>query len=225
MKISKKVLVIGASGGSGRKTVEALLGEGHKVTALSRSASKVFGKEVRTIDGSALDKNTLREAMKGQEVVIITLGISENPFRVRFFGPSKTPMNIRSEGTRLAIEVMKELNIKRLLVQTTYGSGPSKNNLRLVDKLFFTLLLKPQIKDTEKQDKYIRESGLDWTISQPVHLNDSKEACGLLHTSNNNQVSQWQVSRRLVGNFLAKSISDHSTLRQTIAVSQKKLFA
>ena len=222
MKVSKKVLVFGASGGSGRKTVEALIEEGHQVTALSRSASKVFGKDIRTIDGSALDKDILKVAMMNQEVIIITLGITENPLRVRFLGPTKTPLNIRSEGTRLAIETMKELNIKRLLVQTSYGTGPSKNMLRFIEKLFFKLLLKPQMDDTEKQDKYIRESGLDWTISQPVHLNDNKESSSSLYTSNNSQVSQWQVSRYLVGKFLAKAISDNSTLMQTIAVSQKK---
>ena len=182
MKVSKKVLVIGASGGSGRKTVEALIEEGHQVTALSRSASKVFGKDIGTVDGSALDKDNLKVAMLNQEVVIITLGITENPLRVRLLGPAKTPMNIRSEGTRLAIETMKELNIKRLLVQTSFGTGPSKNMLRFIEKLFFKLLLKPQMDDTEKQDKYIRESGLDWTISQPVHLNDNKEVSSSLYT-------------------------------------------
>jgi len=221
MKVSKKVLVIGATGGSGRRTVEALIEEGHQVTALSRNASKVFGKDVRTVNGSALDKDILKVAMMNQEVVIITLGITENPLRVRFLGPAKTPLNIRSEGTRLAIETMKELNIKRLLVQTSYGTGPSKNMLRFIEKLFFKLLLKPQMDDTEIQDNYIRESGLDWTISQPVHLNDKKEPSSSLYTSNNNQVSKWQVSRKLAGKFLAKAISDNSTLMQTIAVSQK----
>ena len=221
MKVSKKVLVIGATGGTGRRTVEALIEEGHQVTALSRNASKVFEKDVRTVNGSALDKDILKIAMMNQEVIIITLGITENLLRVRFLGPAKTPLNIRSEGTRLAIETMKELNIKRLLVQTSYGTGPSKNMLRFIEKLFFKLLLKPQMDDTEKQDNYIRESGLDWTISQPVHLNDKKESSSSLYTSNNNQVSKWQVSRNLAGKFLAKAISDNSTLMQTIAVSQK----
>ena len=104
---------------------------------------------------SDLDKDILKVAMMNKEVIIITLGITENPLRVRFLGPAKTPLNIRSEGTRLAIETMKELNIKRLLVQTSYGTGPSKNMLRFIEKLFFKLLLKPQMDDTEKQDNYI----------------------------------------------------------------------
>ena len=79
MKVSKKVLVIGATGGTGRRTVEALIEEGHQVTALSRNASKVFEKDVRTVNGSALDKDILKVAMMNQEVIIITLGITENP--------------------------------------------------------------------------------------------------------------------------------------------------
>ena len=75
MKKLNKVLVVGASGGSGQKTVEALVKEGHQVTALSRKASQVFEDPVKTVDGSALDKETLRKAIKDQDTVIVILGI------------------------------------------------------------------------------------------------------------------------------------------------------
>ena len=215
----KKITVIGASGGSGRKTIEALLTQGHQVTAVSRSASKVFGKEVRSIDGSALDKQVLREAIKGQDAVIVTLGISENPIRVRTLGPARTPLNIRSEGTRAVIEVMKELGVKRLLVQTTFGSGPSKNKLGLVDGLFFSLLLKPQIVDTEKQDEIVRASGLDWTITQPVHLKEDAFEEGRVVADFASKVQRMGISRKLVGSYTAIAINDEATIGKTIALS------
>lgn len=218
MKTSKKVLVVGASGGSGKKTVEALIREGHEVTALSRSASKVFGNKVRTVNGSALDKKILKEAIKGQDSVIITLGISESPIKVRFSGPSRTPLNIRSEGTRLVIEVMKELGVKRLIVQTTYGSGPSKDKLGFVDRMFFDLLLKPQIEDTEIQDQIVRESGLDWTITQPVHLSDSEEESNAF-TSDSTEAQEMKISRKLVGECNAHFVIDQSAIGKTFALS------
>ncbi len=219
MTNSKKITVIGASGGSGRKTIEALLAQGHHVTAVSRSASKVFGTEVRSIDGSALDKNVLREAIRGQDAVIVTLGISENPIRVRTLGPAKTPMNIRSEGTRMVIEVMKELGVKRLLVQTTFGSGPSRNRLGAIDSLFFTLLLKPQIADTEKQDEFVRNSGLDWTITQPVHLKEDDFEEGEVVADFNSGVQRMGISRKLVGSYTAKAVSNSTTIGKTVALS------
>ncbi|MFK8137781.1 MAG: NAD(P)-dependent oxidoreductase [Bdellovibrionales bacterium] len=223
MTNSKKITVIGASGGSGRKIIEALLAQGHKVTALSRSASKVFRSNVRSIDGSALNKEVLRKAIKGQDAVIITLGISENPIRVRTLGPAKTPMNIRSEGTRKAIEVMKELGVKRLLVQTTFGSGPSKNELGTMDSLFFALLLKPQIVDTEKQDEFVRTSGLDWTITQPVHLKEDNYIEGDVVADFNSQVGRMGISRKLVGSYTASAINDSTTIGKTVTLSTTQI--
>ena len=220
---TQKITVIGASGGSGRKAIEALLKQGHEVTAVSRSASKVFGSEVRSVDGSALNKEVLRKAIKGQDAVIVTLGISENPIRVRTLGPAKTPMNIRSEGTRKVIEVMQEEGVKRLIVQTTFGSGPSKNKLGAIDSLFFALLLKPQVEDTEIQDNYVRNSGLDWTITQPVHLKDDDYIEGEVVADFNSGVRRMGISRKLVGRFTADAVMNPSTIGKTVALSTSEL--
>jgi uncharacterized protein YbjT (DUF2867 family) len=219
MTHAKKIVVIGASGGSGQKTVEALIAQGNEVTAVSRSASRIFRENVRCIDGSALDKAILKRAIRGQDAVIVTLGISENPFLVRFFGPAKTTHNIRSAGTRLIIDVMKELGIKRLLVQTSYGSGPSKHKLRFIDQLFFSLLLKPQIADTEVQDEVVRESGLDWTIIQPVHLSNEGKEDEKPYPSMVNEVGNWSITRKIVGQYNAHALFNNNTIGRTIALS------
>lgn len=219
MKHSKKIVVIGATGGSGKHTVETLLAQGHQVTAVSRSASRVFTSNVNCIDGSALDKTILRQAIQGQDAVVITLGISENPIRVRFMGAQQTPQNIRSAGTQSVIEVMKELGVTRLIVQTTYGSGPSKHKLRFIDRLFFNLLLKPQIDDTEVQDQYVRQSDLDWTITQPVHLSDENKDDEQLVSSLMNDVANWSITRKLVGQFNADAINNHTMIGKTVALS------
>lgn len=218
MKNLKKVLVIGASGGSGRKTVEALRKQGHEVSALSRKASSIFGRDVKSIDGSALDKNVLKEAINGQDAVVVILGISENHLRTRLLGPKNTPINIRSLGTGLVVEVMQELGVKRLIVQTTYGSGPSKNKLSFVDRMFFDLILKPQIDDTEIQDQIVRNSGLDWTITQPVHLSDSEEQSKAF-TSDSTEVQEMKISRKLVGECNAHLVLDNSAIGKTLALS------
>jgi putative NADH-flavin reductase len=219
VKKVNKIVVIGASGGSGLNTVNSLVEQGYEVTALSRNASKVFNSPVRAIDGSALDEQTLKEAITGQDAVVITLGISENPFRVRLFGPQRTPLNIRSEGTRKAIAMMREVGVSRLIVQTTFGSGPSKNKLRFIDKLFFDWVLKPQIKDTELQDLCVRKSALDWTIVQPVHLSDSSDNLKQLFCSENYNVKEWSVSRQLVGKFNALLVNDETAVNKTFTLS------
>jgi uncharacterized protein YbjT (DUF2867 family) len=98
-----KVLVVGATGGSGRAAVGELLRRGHDVTAFSRHASSLVagtGGRVRAIDGDATDPADVDRAVDGQDAVIVTLGISENPLRVRLRGAAGTPMDVRSRGTR-----------------------------------------------------------------------------------------------------------------------------
>lgn len=214
-----KILVVGASGGSGRNTVKALVSQGYEVTALSRKASEVFSEPVRTIDGSALDERTLKFAIEDQDAVIVTLGISENHIRTRLLGPKNTPMNIRSEGTHKVIKMMHALGVKRLIVQTTYGSGPSSNMLRTIDKLFFDLILRPQIDDTDIQDKLVRDSQLDWTIIQPVHLSDEENATTTIYASSAYDVADWSITREQVGEYNAQIISDPSTVGQTMSLS------
>jgi hypothetical protein len=155
--------------------------------------------------------------------VIVTLGISENPIRVRTLGPATTPMNIRSEGTRMVIGVMKQLGVKRLLVQTTFGTGPSRNKLGAVDSLFFALLLKPQIVDTEKQDEFVRNSGLDWTITQPVHLKEDDFTEGEVVADFNSGVQRMGISRKLVGLYTANAVSNAKTIGKTVALSTTQI--
>lgn len=55
-----RILVIGATGGSGRAVVETLLTRGHRVTAVARSASSLPSHpRLETVDGDATDAGFL----------------------------------------------------------------------------------------------------------------------------------------------------------------------
>ena len=86
------VLVIGATGGSGRAAVEKLLAAGHRVTAMSRHASTLNGlsKQLRTVDADATNQSQVEAVMPGHDAVVVTLGISESAMKVRLFGSSGT---------------------------------------------------------------------------------------------------------------------------------------
>src|SRR5690606_6485999 len=101
--------------------------------------------------GDALNASDVERAVAGQDAVVVTLGISENPLRVRFFGPAHTPLDVRSAGTRHAIAAMRRHGVRRLVVLNSYGVADTRTKLGFADRLFFDLILKPQIADTEKQ--------------------------------------------------------------------------
>ncbi|HVK78101.1 MAG TPA: NAD(P)H-binding protein, partial [Kofleriaceae bacterium] len=167
-----KVLVIGSTGGSGRAAVAHLLTEGHEVTAFARRADPTLAPHARlsVVTGDALDPADVDRAVAGQDAVVVTLGITENPLRVRLRGPARTALDVRSAGTRNVIAAMRRHGVRKLVVQTSYGVGDTRDRLGLVNRLFFALLLKPQIADTEIQNQEVADSGLDWVLVQPVHL-------------------------------------------------------
>ncbi len=215
-----RVLVVGATGGSGRATVEYLLAEGHEVTAFSRHADRLSGlsDQLTTINGDATSLDDVEKAVAGHDAVIVTLGISENPLCVRVFGPRNTAKNVRSVGTRNVIEAMVRHKVKRLVVQSTYGVGETRHRLRFMDQMFFNILLKPQIEDTEVQEIEVRKSRLDWTLAQPVHLTDEANT-GRPEVSIHGAINNWKVSRQSVGCFLGQTAISPTFVHQSVALS------
>jgi len=214
-----KVLVVGATGGSGRATVEKLLAAGHEVTAFSRHADRLqlASSHFHAFPGDVMNPADVEAAVPGHDAVIVTLGISESPLRVRLFGSATTPMDVRSTGTRNVISAMRKHGVRKLVVQTTYGVGATKERLRWVERLMFKLLLQPQIADTERQEREVRASGLDWVLAQPVHLTDSLEDGAF--ASSNGETRKMRISRRGVAQFLVDATAGSRYVGQSVALS------
>ena len=213
-----KVLVVGATGGSGRAAVETLAGRGHEVTAFARRASAVFGSRtgVRAVDGDATVPEDVGRAVRGQDAVVVTLGITEHPLRVRLFGSAGTPLDVRSRGTAVVVAAMREQGVRRLVVQSSYGVGETRDRLPLSSRLVFALLLRPQIADHERQERIVRDSGLDWSLVQPVYLTDGDEPAALSSTGD---AEGMRVSRRAVGGVLADLVEEPGVHGRTLTVT------
>jgi uncharacterized protein YbjT (DUF2867 family) len=222
-EIEMKVLVVGASGGSGLATVESLLAAGHDVTAFARKGDRLkdLVSRVRFVSGDATDPIAIDRAVAGHDAVIVTLGIRESALRVRLLGAARTPMDVRSRGTRLVIAAMRRHGISRLLVQSSFGVGPTRSRLPLVHRLIFALLLKPQIVDTEVQEREVRDSGLDWIIVQPVGLSD-RVLDAAPYVSSTGETRSMEVSRKQVGGLFADLIHGPKCAGQTMTLSAAK---
>ena len=216
---SLRVLVVGATGGSGRATVDALLEDGHVVTAFARTADKLpEHPRLRRVRGDATQPEDVDAVVHGQDAVIVTLGISESPVGVRLRGSRGTPLNVRSGGTNTVMDAMHRHGVKRLVVLSSYGVGPTRKKLRLADRLVFWLLLRPQIRDTEIQERAVRTSELDWVIAQPVHLTDEEEASPPF-LSLDGVARRFRVSRRQVARVLAGAVRGDRFVGRSVAVS------
>lgn len=215
-----RILVVGATGGTGRAAVEALVAKGHDVTALVRQSSPAspLPHGVRLVTGDATNASDVDRAVQGQDAVVVALGIRENAMRVRLFGSARTPMNVRSLGTGHVIDAMRRHGVPKLVVQTSYGVGSSRTRLSFKWRAIFSLLLAPQIADTETQERLVCQSDLAWVVAQPVALTDAADTRAP-HTSTTGDVRSMAVSRRQVAAFLAEAVEISAYDRRVVAVS------
>ncbi|NUP05464.1 MAG: SDR family NAD(P)-dependent oxidoreductase [Polyangiaceae bacterium] len=215
-----KIVVIGATGGSGRAAVERLVAEGHEVTAFSRNADPLreISSSIRVLNGDVMNEEDLDRAIAGQDAVVVTLGISESALRVRLFGAAKTRDDVRSAGTRNVIRAMRRHGVQKLVVQTSFGVGETKTKLPFIYDLMFKMLLKQQIADTERQEEEVRASGLDWVLAQPVNLTDAVTE-GPAFASAAGETRSMKISRREVGRFLAEAAQSSAFVGRSVALS------
>lgn len=124
-----RVLVVGASRGSGAATVRELVSCGHEVTGFARSAPVQAVPGADYVAGDVMDAEALGTVVVGQDAVVVTLGISDNPISVRLFRRASTPLDVRSVGTARVVQAMQETGVGRLVVQSTYGIGDTYERL------------------------------------------------------------------------------------------------
>jgi putative NADH-flavin reductase len=160
-----KILVLGATGGTGRLIVRQALARGHDVAALVRSPGKGGGLEgARLIAGDARDEATLRKALEGRDAVISALGTGASPF---------WEVTLLSTATRALVSAMKAERVARLVCITGIGAGDSVGHGGfLFDHVIFPLLLRHVYADKNRQEAIVRDSGLDWILVRPSILND-----------------------------------------------------
>jgi putative NADH-flavin reductase len=71
-----KILIIGATGGTGKAIVEQALSQGHAVTVLARNPTKITIKheQLVVVKGNVLDYDSVDHAVHGHDVVVSALG-------------------------------------------------------------------------------------------------------------------------------------------------------
>jgi len=110
-----KTLVTGAAGFIGSNVVRALLEDGHDVRAMHLRAEDIRnlrGLEVERIAGDVTDRDSLRAAMKGCEVVFHLAAV------YALWTPDGTGARMRAvnvDGTRNVLDVARELGVRRVV--------------------------------------------------------------------------------------------------------------
>lgn len=208
-----RVLIIGATGGTGRQLVAQALERGFTVTALVRNPStlRVDHGRLTVVKGDVLDATSLEAAMHGQEAVLSALG------HRRFFYPTR----ILSEGTSNILKAMEAHQVRRLVCETSLGIGDSAGRMGLYYTCFIIPLILPfYFWDKTRQERIIAGSSAHWVIVRPGALTNGTKHGRLRHGSGvGSFLRTVRVSRADVAEFMLDQLASNTYLRAAPGVA------
>ncbi|WP_181707916.1 NAD(P)-dependent oxidoreductase [Chthonobacter rhizosphaerae] len=203
-----KILVLGATGPTGRLIVADAVSRGWDVVAFVRSPEKARGMDGATLAiGDARDEAAVRVALQGRDAVVSALGTPASPLR---------EVTLLSTATRAIVNAMKAERVSRLVAITGIGAGDSVGHGGfLFDRLIFPLLLRKVYADKNRQEEVIRHSGLDWTLVRPAILNDKPGRGAVRALTDLSGFHGGTVSRADVARFVVDQVSEADWLRKS----------
>lgn len=207
-----RILIVGATGGTGRQLVAQALDRGYAVTALVRDPSRLQIKhpQLTVIQGDVLDYASIEAAMRGQEAVLSALG------HKRYFYPTR----ILSEGTRNILRAMKTHGVPRVVCETSLGIGDSAGRMGLYYTLFVIPVILPfYFWDKTRQERMIAGSNVEWVIVRPGVLTNGDKRGRFRHGRNVGSFL-WtvRISRADVAEFMLNQLASDTYLRSAPGV-------
>jgi putative NADH-flavin reductase len=207
-----RVIVFGASGKTGREIVQQALERGHDVTAFVRDPAKLklTHDRLNVARGDVMDAESVDAAVPGQDAILVAIG------HRRYLGPSK----ILSEGTQHIVEAAKTHGVKRLVCESALGVGDSAGRLGLYYTLFVVPVILPFYwYDKGRQERVVRESGLDWVIVRPAQLTNGRRRGQYRHGIRvGSYLWSASISRADTAEFMLNQLGETPYLQKAVGV-------
>ncbi|QVQ54384.1 SDR family oxidoreductase [Spiractinospora alimapuensis] len=203
-----RLLIIGASGRTGRLLTRLAVADGYDVTVLVRdpgSLRDVSGVH-RTVVGDATDPSAVAEAVNGQDAVITVVS-----------APDRKPSTVVSDVTRTLLTEMTRAGVRRLVVTSSRNVAATKPWPVIAPiKWFFRHVYA----DLVRAEDLVWSSELDWTIVRAVMLCDDP-AQGHVHIDRepNPTGGHWKLTRDDYARVLLDTVRDPDTTRVALGVN------
>lgn len=206
------VVVFGATGRSGRRVVERALDEGHEVTGIARTPSKLelTHERLTLVRGDILKYESFANVFEGQDVVVSTVG------RGKRFGSVK----LYSEGIENVIRAMKAYGPSRLIAITSGGTYPGwdRKNSMSYELLIKRILLRGEYADMKRMEDRIMGTDLDWTIVRPSGLTDDEGTGEYRATVGYSIPESNTTTRDDLAEFIVDELGSDQFVREGVAV-------
>ncbi len=205
------IAIIGAGAGIGFESVTQALKKGHTVTALSTNTDQLPNHpQLIKINGSATSTVDLKNAIRGTDAVLITVGTK-----------NKKATTLFSDIANTLIKVGNELNFSSpVLIITGFGAGESKGYLSFFMRTVISLFLKEQYVNKTLMEELITKSNLKWEIVRPGMLTEGDLTSSYkVLPKLQKGMKVGKISRADVAHFLITEAENPKMLYQYVALT------
>jgi uncharacterized protein YbjT (DUF2867 family) len=201
-----KVLVIGASGLTGKILVELLLARGDEVTAFARDPASIATKHarLRIAQGDAADRASLDRALAGQDAVLCAFGPR---------GIGKTSVQ-ETLATNL-LPAMKAAGVKRVVNLSAWGLGPERKSLLF--RILLATMLRNIYADKARGEALLLASDLDYVNVRPGRLTNAAARGGVGASETGAGLTDW-LTRADLAAFMVGQLEATTWVRKSVPI-------
>ncbi len=205
-----KLVVLGATGGTGLEIVRRAIEHGHSVTAFARSPERLkpFRDRITIEQGDLLNSAELERVIIGHDAV------------VSGFGPrvpvSKADANLLQQFAVALTSAMLHAGVRRVIVESV--AFLFRDSIVPPTYLFGRLFFPGIVADASAMERVLGESQLDWTIVRPPQLTD-KPYTGKYRVREGHLPSfGFTISRADVADFMVKAVENRASIGKIVGV-------
>lgn len=208
------MVVLGATGGSGKEITKQALEKGYEVTAIARNPAAVamHHPNLELVKGDVLQPASFEQELVGKQVVISCLGTGSN----------RQPTTVYSAGIENTISAMKKAGIRRLIC---ISAGALDTNtemgavMRLLAKVVLQKMLRHLYADMRRMEAIVEANDIDWTIIRPARLT-GKQFTGNYRTAIHAHLrAPWSIGRSDLAHFMLDSIENRKTFCAKVEIA------
>ncbi len=206
-----KLVVLGATGGTGIEIVRQAIAQGHEVTAFVRSPERLkpLAAQITVKQGDLLNSAALADAIQGHDAVLSGFGprvpiAKEDAHLLRDFATALTAAMQRTGVKRLAV-ISTAFLFKDAILPPAYLFG----------RLFFPGV----VADASAMERIFAASGLDWTILRPPQLTDKPRTGKYRVREGHLPPFGFKISRADVADCFLKTVAAPDSIRKVLGLS------
>ena len=206
-----KLLVLGATGGTGLEIVRQALSRRHVVTALVRSPERLksFNGRIAIRQGNLLDAAQLEQVLPEQDAVLSA------------FGPriplAKEDSDLLQRFAHALTSAAARVGTRRVIVESV--AFLFKNSIMPPAYLLGRILFPRTVRDAAGMECIFAESDLEWTMVRPPELTDKPFTGNYRVREGHLPLLGFKISRANVADFMIRAAETRSFIRRVAGLA------